>query len=690
MHLLSTLRMTALKSGKKGSRYLRGTPHPRDRRARSVTPGIEEEDSATELDGSARLLAPGDDMTAISGTSTISEGLSNDLTTLPRGNGNTSLPLAGPGSAAEGGIVGASRFNNAKLNNYLHTLNTHLTTENQNLIKTLEETAKEVTRLMRKNEELSRMNGSEEMSAGHHAASSMSRIAQDEEGNGTREMLQSHRKTSQDISTLREHLTGNRHSKQVEDMAEKMKEKDARLARLEADLEQRNAEIATMREDVLKRSRSEAGVDESAARAEVDLHQQIFTLRDELAQVKAENTLQINDLAKLRSEQVEQASRHNKATADLQNRTEELLLELEEKDAIIEEVENELVRQEDDFRAKMTNLEEELCKVMEEQEVQLREARKEIQTLKEAGAKSANGPDEDIHQLQSKIEMLEREMEALQATNEKTEKLLQEATATIASSESAGADGNKSADDINSDKLAFLQRRVEEQESRIAQKEEELQNLRTQLSEAKKAFEADLKTLQHEASNAQDAKAQTERKLSSQAVMLKETEKAFADSEDNLRQTAEELNEARKQLQAVQEEISSLKNEQLEAMSSDLQKKYDAAVREIGNLKHQLAYPPAQTSDAQLGKYSKHDSRDLEIKTLRSSNHELETRVNQLRKQAMLAGPSSSNRSVSSMNTPNQTEKSVRFDSVQSMKTPRSATQLLGVCTSSYLEHFAY
>lgn len=672
--------MTALKSTKKGTRLARGTPHPRDRRARSLTPGASgADDSTAELDASTKNDASGDDMTAMSGSSTMSDGSSNDLTTHPRGHGNTSLPLAGPGMAAEGGIVGASRFNNAKLNNYLHTLNTHLTTENQNLIKTLEETAKEVSRLMRKNEELSRLDGSQEVSAGV-SGRSMSRIAEDDEGDATREMLQSHRKTSQDITTLREHLTGSSAANPSAQLLEEMREKDARLEKLQADLQQRDAEIAAMRADVLRQSKSSRADDSSEGDRDPDLQQQIFDLRDELSRVKAENTVQSGNLAKVRAEQLEQSSRHNKVIADLQARSEDLLLELEEKDAIIEEIENELVKQEEDFRSKMSSLEAELCKVMEEQEVQLRDARKEILSLK-----TAQGPVDDsvVQDLRSKVSALETERDELKAARTRAESMLQEATETIANKADSS---EKSISGASSEEMAFMRKRLQDLEITLAEKERQLSELQDESSRAQRQYEAEAQNLRNEVGQAESASTQLERKLSSQAVILKETEKALADAEDNLRQTAEEQNEARRQLHELRDEISNLRNQQMEILSSDLQIKYDSAMREIGNLKHQLAYPPVSTTDVPAGKYSKHDSRDLEIKTLRSSNHELETRVNQLRKQSMLAGQSPNNsRSSSSAGTPGRAEKSVRFDSVRSMKTPRTASQLLGGGVSTFL-----
>lgn len=110
-HLLATLQMTAVRSETR-ARIKKGTPFRRE----ETTTGSESGSSA-----SASFLG------------SVSDATSNDLNP----TANNSLPLAGQ----------AARFNGAKLNSYLHTLNTHLTSENSNLVKSLEESNAEIARL---------------------------------------------------------------------------------------------------------------------------------------------------------------------------------------------------------------------------------------------------------------------------------------------------------------------------------------------------------------------------------------------------------------------------------------------------------------------------------------------------------------------------------------------------------------
>ncbi|GAA5981611.1 hypothetical protein JCM10908_004540 [Rhodotorula pacifica] len=112
-HVLTTLRSTAK------PRLARGTPHPvRTASKRPITADDDEQASVSSI---------------------ASDRSSNDLTTFHKGN--TSLPSGGSAAAEIG--PGGSRFDGAKLNSYLHALNTQLTDENQSLVQTLQKTARE-------------------------------------------------------------------------------------------------------------------------------------------------------------------------------------------------------------------------------------------------------------------------------------------------------------------------------------------------------------------------------------------------------------------------------------------------------------------------------------------------------------------------------------------------------------------
>lgn len=115
-HVLTTLRSTAK------PRLARGTPHP----VRTA-----------QKPALVRTLDDEEDRQSVS--SIASEPSSNDLTTFHKGN--TSLPSGGAAAAEIG--PGGSRFDGAKLNSFLHALNTQLTDENQSLVQTLQKTSRE-------------------------------------------------------------------------------------------------------------------------------------------------------------------------------------------------------------------------------------------------------------------------------------------------------------------------------------------------------------------------------------------------------------------------------------------------------------------------------------------------------------------------------------------------------------------
>ncbi|KAM0787830.1 hypothetical protein ACM66B_003884 [Microbotryomycetes sp. NB124-2] len=159
-HVLTTLRSTAK------SRIVRGTPHPRRpplgaQLVDTPKPGaIEDTD---ESDAPAQAVEA--DLTATSSSS-------SDLTNLhARGIGgsrraNTSLPTAVEAADPDTRPATGARFNGAKLNAYLHQLNTHLSDENKTLSKELDESRQEVGRLREESLALSRMDHSNSSGGG--------------------------------------------------------------------------------------------------------------------------------------------------------------------------------------------------------------------------------------------------------------------------------------------------------------------------------------------------------------------------------------------------------------------------------------------------------------------------------------------------------------------------------------------
>ena len=605
-HLLSTLRLTALRSASK-SKLKRGTPFP-NRRARSITPASGSDlyaDGHSPKDDSA---ANAEDFEATTSSSTSTS--SHDLTTHPRGIGNTSLPVMGAG--VEG--AAPNRFNGAKLNSYLHNLNTHLTKENQNLVETLAETQNEIQRLVNR-------------SAGSSSASlrkeeeNASTDRSEGERDVTREMIQGHQRTGHDIAQIREHLSGN--AEKLQSTKEILMKKE--LASLRNQVDDRDNEITSLRDQILRRSRSGAETPQVA-----DLQQQVFDMTDELSSARSEAASQSTELARLRQEILESASRNSAVTSDLQARMDELLLDIEERNAEVEDAQRELQEQDAGFADKMKNLEEELCKVMEEQEEQLRAAKRELETLKSGDEKE----EKQDSGLDNRLQDLQRAFDDVRVEKERLEKLLSD-TASDASSQS--------------------------EDNRVVNLQQHIQVLQ----ETVKQHLAEILVLKDKLDGSQRRENQAERTISSQAVQLKETSTVLAESETNLRDAQTQISRLQEQIEEAMSARMRSQQEQVNlsmALDNDLQKKYDAAQREIGNLRHQLASPSMTKAKA--------DAKEFEIRTLKSSNHELETRVGQLKRQAMANANSTPNKG-----TP---DKSVRFDSVNSMRTPRSASQLLG------------
>ena len=379
-HLLSTLRLTAQRPLITGHRknlahIKKGTPHPTrttgavtasKRRARSITPAPIGEDAYASRSG--LIVVPtlsvtlddnnnDEDLTGSSSTShttvadqtcsTSSSGSSTDLTSHPRrGLGNTSLPLAGQSIPAGGGGVGG-RFNGAKLNAYLHTLNSHLSQENQNLVKTLEETAREVQRLQGRNRELlDASNGGGVVSENEER--SRARETEDD-GNVSKEKLEGHRRTRDDIQHLRAHLTGSAGGGPASfDGQESQRDKEEEIASmkkemddLRARLEERDTQISTLREQLVTRNRSDSTDGSSSS-----LQAQVFALTDELSSTRVSLSSCEALISQLRSEALSTVSRHTAAISDLQERTDELLLNLEERDGQLDEVRIELENRE--------------------------------------------------------------------------------------------------------------------------------------------------------------------------------------------------------------------------------------------------------------------------------------------------------------------------------------------------------
>ena len=299
-HLLSALRLTAVRSAAR-ARIKQGTPYPR----------------RTSFGAANESVA--------SSTYSPSDATSDDLTTHPRAN--NSLPL---GNDQE------TRFNGAKLNSYLHTLNTHLTSENQKLLHSLSESNNQVQQLRR---ELGLPD--------EHPFSGESGEADSEPG------VDKLGRSSDQLGRIQARLA----SEIANNDSEALREVE-RLRRL---VEDRDGELALMRERLIQ-AQSPSSAKRGAGLVE-QLQREVFDLKDQLSSLAEDSATLRRDLAQ---------------AGDWQGRADELLLALEARDAELAEARDAIQEQEAGFAEKMAKLEEELCGVMEDQERQLADARQAL------------------------------------------------------------------------------------------------------------------------------------------------------------------------------------------------------------------------------------------------------------------------------------------------------------------------
>ncbi|GAA5871621.1 hypothetical protein JCM1840_007332 [Sporobolomyces johnsonii] len=596
-HLLTTLRSTAK------PRFVRGTPHP------------------TQSARKASLSGPPANDDDRSSSSFASDHSSNDLTTYHH-KGNTSLPSGG--SADVGGATTAgSRFNGAKLNAYLHSLNTHLTDENQQLVKTLKRASKDIERLQNETRRLEdtvrEMSVAGGISVDNSNANGRSRTRSteeeaDEENGGSR------------VETLG--LGGM-------DAATRIRELEEVVERAERHLAEKDQEIGRLRDQVVSNSNAGAGDDTERSTLVSDLQQEVFDLKDALDAAASARDVAQGDLAKLQADSIAAGEASEKDFATLQARVDELLLELQEKDADVEGVKQQMVDQENEFADKMEELERELCRVMEEQEAKVEAARKELE---------AKQKEDDVARKQEKetLERVKAERDALERRLEKEGKDLDEEVERQVSS---------------------LKRDVEVRDEELSKMQTELEAAEDRVSELEKAA-SDVDALRREIVQKDEEIQQLEGALDESANQLLQNEDDLAALRSQL--TSEKQINSSLSAQISQLSLTKAKsplgneayNSSKDEIIASLEEELEEARKELVQLKEQLAANANENRSVEL--------RDLEIKNLETTKADLEDRVKTLRQQ------------VTMQFSPNKTpDKSWLLRPLPSIKTPKTPGQFL-------------
>lgn len=335
-----------------------------------------------------------------------SETSSADLTTFRKAN--TSLPSAG------GGDKGSTRFNGAKLNAYLHTLNTHLTEENVSLVQTLGTAHEEVERLKRETRVLEERVREMSVVGGGRSGGEESGVEEREDGleGKVGELVRSHEGI---VSLQRRIVEGLGGSPVLETRGE-----EGRVRRAERALEEREEEVHGLRERIVELERANGEGEEELVTL---LQREVFELKDALGEKEREREEREREMARLRDE-FEEAGKEGRERED------ELLLELEARDRELEVAREELGTQEEEFADKMRGLEEEvrflvsfeslgtaltngeqLCRVMEEQEAGLEKARKELEEGRREDERARKEESVKLVEARTRVAELENEVE---------------------------------------------------------------------------------------------------------------------------------------------------------------------------------------------------------------------------------------------------------------------------------------
>ncbi|GAA6059256.1 hypothetical protein JCM10212_006649 [Sporobolomyces blumeae] len=605
-HLLTTLRSTAK------PRFVRGTPHPLRSVRKAATPSALDDDQRST-------------------SSFASDHSSNDLTTF-HPKANTSLPSGGSADVG-GAATGGTRFNGAKLNAYLHQLNTHLTEENQQLVKTLKKTTEDNERLQHTIREMSVAGGisvdvsrskwrsrtnsadSEGEADGTNEGSRIEALGKELEG-----LVDGQRR----IRGLQDQLDGRIGGK---DAATRIQELEEELERTRRHVDERDDEVAQLREQVVSSKPSTSANDDTVHLAS-DLQQEIFDLKDALDAATSDRDAAQADLVKLQADFASAGQASEKDYASLQARVDELLEDLQEKDVEVEAVKQLLVEQETEFAEKMELLETELSKVMEEQERKIEAAREDLELRRKEDEATRKADREALDKVKAERDALERRLEK----------------------------EGKALDDELAKQVASLKREVSERDEEIGRLRERIQ------AEGKTGQDVDdLRTRLREK---EEEIQQLEGALDESANQLLQNEDDLAVLRSQLaseKQVNSSLSAQISQLSVVKAK-SPLGNEAYNSNQDDviasLEEELDAARQEIVDLQRKLN--AEAEGDISL------ERRDNEIRNLETTKVNLEDRVKSLRQQ------------VSMQYSPSKTpDKSWLLKPLPTVRTPKTPGQLL-------------
>lgn len=301
-HLLATLQLTAKRSQARAQASRAGATPFRGNRATHLSM-LDESGSDLDVASSAGDGGPrenGEANVAPSVTSGYTTDSTNDLN--PHADSNHSLPLGDR----------STRFNGTKLNSYLHSLNTQLTSENQVLAKTVHQRDSEIQELRQAlasnrgdgdETTLSRSSLSRSRSGSHSAAASVAQGKDEEIAELRQQVLHLQQRAQDDSEDAQGHSSHDIESlqKEVFDLKDKLKTlTDAGDEQLLA-LEEKDKELDALRADFGDKSRQLR--DEGVALVE-ELEERLDEAEQKLEQGQQERQTLTERMEQLQSEVV--------------------------------------------------------------------------------------------------------------------------------------------------------------------------------------------------------------------------------------------------------------------------------------------------------------------------------------------------------------------------------------------------
>lgn len=611
---------------------------------------------------------------------------SGDFTTTHGGKGNTSLPIGGGGAALEGT---GKRFNAAKLNAYLHNLNTELTQENQSLAETLGNTTKDVEKLRKHNRRLEEQ--VREMSMSGMQSQSRSGISGSEEEEGDRSrveeleeqltgLIQSHG----GINDLRQQLT-NELGEPIPVLSPASRPPHpldpARIANLESTVSHlkniitdKDGQVDALREQLVALKSASPGSPKNGALVR-DLQEQVHALEDELRTVEAERDARAKDVDQLKERFVAAGEASQAAVEEMRERIEALEGEVETRTAQNEEAQSEMAAQEEEWRVKSAALEKDLSDIIEAQEKDIEQARRDIaEERRQMEERMQQGEGAAIASLREKVGELQGELESAKEEKEELERriarddnaetvahLEQEVIPSLESHittlESTLADRNSSVTTLEAD-VAAKDAQIERLHAEMDDVEQKLEEVATEEADSKRQIEQHLESI-----------AQLEEALDVSSTQLMQ-------KEDDLETLRADLAKERNVVSSLSAQISQLSltkaksplaneayNGNRDSVITALEEELEEAQGEIQRLRDQLAVVGEQKLKATL------EAQSLEIKTLESHKLDLVDRVNTLREQTSI-------QQSFQLSSPNSTaNSSLHFRSIAGLQTPRTPGQ---------------